>query len=119
MRKMVAALSGLIEFYSKVIQRLSVEWEYLVGTFRRPGTKRVASEFFAEVAVLVAVFPILDTIVESRFRDLSASNRVMAREGPFGLSWPLIVLSYSIVLICFLIAIVLSAKEEDDREGEE
>lgn len=86
-------------------------WVYLVSVFRKPHTRRIASEFFAEVAVLVAVFPILDTIIESRMRIAARPDRSV-----YGLTWPLIALSYGIVIVCFVAAIIIG-NEEEDKEG--
>ena len=39
-------------------------WRWLIRVFLGPGFFEIAVEFFTEATVLVAVFPILDTIIE-------------------------------------------------------
>lgn len=101
----------LIAAYGEILRLIVALWVYLVSVFRKPHTRRIASDFFAEVAVLVAVFPILDTIIESRMRIAARPDKSV-----YGLTWPLIALSYGIVVVCFLAAIIIGSGEAH-KEG--
>jgi hypothetical protein len=62
-------IARLIAGYQTIARRIAARWTWfrvgLKGIFIGPPKFfRIATEFFTEAAVLVAVFPILDTIIE-------------------------------------------------------
>jgi hypothetical protein len=86
--------------YSKITHSIAVRWIFIREWFRAVFTFphkffRIAMEFFTEAAVLVAVFPILDTIV-----------------GPTGgfqkVTWPLVMWSEGIAAGLLLLAGIIS-----------
>jgi hypothetical protein len=61
---MWAVISALIAGYHSVVKVLSTGWMLLLRVFRRGEFAERSIEFLTEVAVLVFVFPILDTLIE-------------------------------------------------------
>ena len=58
-------ISTLISAYRNAVRSASNLWRGLVAAFTRKEFAKIAVEFFAEAAVLVFVFPVLDTIIET------------------------------------------------------
>ena len=75
---------------------------YFVGAFRIPRVRRKVLEilctFFGEAAVLLAVFPTLDTILANR----PAAPQVAAHN-----IWTVAIWSYGIALGCLLLAAII------------
>jgi hypothetical protein len=60
-----ALIARLLRFLTRVLSRLLFLIRApLQGAFGHPGFVNVAQEFFTEAAVLVFVFPVLDTVVQ-------------------------------------------------------
>jgi hypothetical protein len=57
-------ISGLIARYRSVVGFPRVAWAFLVKAFFNRNFAQIVVEFLTEVAVLVLVFPTLDTIIE-------------------------------------------------------
>jgi len=78
-----------------------VWWRWLVGVFLGPRFGKIGVEFFTEAAVLVAVFPILDTIIE--------------KGGTPKVTWSLVAWSEGIAVMLLFFAGILSELAERPR----
>jgi hypothetical protein len=116
---MSAVIAGLIAGYRSVLRLILVLLRYFYKGVRGPKTLQIISEFCAEAAVLIAVFPVLDTIVESRRIQYTATagNPVPQAE-MYGATWSIGIWSAVISIILLLIAIIIKGEGRgEDREG--
>jgi hypothetical protein len=63
---MLAVRTWRLSVYGTALRGLLRVRGFLIAAFIGPRFAKIAVEFFTEAAVLVAVFPILDTIIEAR-----------------------------------------------------
>jgi hypothetical protein len=92
-------ISALIAGYHSTIRVLSAAWVFLLKVFRRGGFGEITVTFLTEVAVLVMVLPIVDTIVE---------------KGQAKVTLPLVIWSIVIALGClFAAGIIFMSGRED------
>jgi hypothetical protein len=104
-----AVISGLVEGYKAGV-RLVAEARYYLARLRHYSlaalqakeTVEVAIEFFTEAAVLIAVFPILDTVIP-----------IGNTGGIKNLTWALVLVSEGIALLFFILAIILAGVAKD------
>jgi hypothetical protein len=84
-------------------------WNWFLNHFRKPGVlKKLSSEFCAEVAVLVAVFPLLEWLLRGK-KDNSNQDTYLLPAW----AWPALV--GAIVIGTFVAAVIL--KEPEDQKG--
>ncbi len=57
-------ISFLLAIYSRTRQVAAKLWNFFVEDFWGPRLAKIAVEFCTEAAVLVAIFPLLDTIIK-------------------------------------------------------
>lgn len=103
-------ISGLIDGYKAGVKMLT-RLRYYLAQLRHYGSKglqndetpRIAIEFCTEAAVLIAVFPILDTVIP-----LGGGNT-----GLRNLTWGLVLKSEGIALILLMAAVIKSGRERD------
>jgi hypothetical protein len=87
-------ISRLISVYRSVAQAGRTLRDWLVRTFLGPRFAKIAVEFFTEAAVLVAVFPVLDTIIENG--------------GLLNVTWPLVAWSEGLAVLFLFLAGIIS-----------
>ena len=85
--------------YQRILAILANLWSFAVSVARRSDFARITVDFLTEVAVLVMVFPTLDTIIE---------------KGQSKVTRGLVIWSVAIALICLFMAGIISmfGKEE-------
>ena len=102
-------IAGLIEGYKAGV-KLKAEARYYLARLRHYSwtalqtreTVEVAIEFFTEAAVLIAVFPILDTVIP-----------IGNTGGIKNLTWALVLGSEGIALLFFILAVILAGVAKD------
>jgi hypothetical protein len=103
-------ISGLTDGYKAGVKLLTGLRYYLARLYHY-GSKglqsdepaKIAIEFCTEAAVLIAVFPILDTIIPIGGGETGLKN----------LTWGLILKSEGIALILLMAAVIISGRERD------
>lgn len=105
-------ISGLVAAYH-AIRRLAKDLLiYISETARAPKTRRVLSVFCGEVAVLVAVFPVLETVIQSHpqttdvVKDKALQDAAANHLGTVS-EWS------GAIALAFLLAAIIIAVEED------
>ena len=87
----------------KSISRLTLAvLDFFTKEFRKPKVREIASTFCAEAAVLIAVFPVLDTIIENRRTQGDVPN----------VTWHMVAWNFAIVVIFLLVAIIIADRGE-------
>jgi glycerol-3-phosphate acyltransferase PlsY len=98
-------ISGFINAYHIAIKTSSGIWlasrNYYGKAIRDPGIQKIAIEFCTEAAVLVAVFPILDTI-------LGTPGMQPAAGGIKEVTWTLVVTSEGLAALLLFLASIMS-----------
>jgi hypothetical protein len=64
---------GATRVWSFIRIRATGLWSFIVEDFWSPRLAKIAVEFCVEAAVLIAVFPILDTIIKGGIKDVTRS----------------------------------------------
>jgi len=93
---------ALIAGYRGALRLIAGVWDNFVRVVRKPKVREIFSTFCAEVAVLVAVFPILDSIIGNRQTPSGIQN----------VTWSL-GLSSAIIVIVFLLAAIAIVDKGD------
>lgn len=79
--------------------RLSATRAFFVKAFAHRSFRKITVEFLTEVAVLVLVFPTLDTVIE---------------KGQSKVTGPLVFGSVVITVVCLLVAGIISMRDRED-----
>lgn len=99
-------ISGLIAAYlaakSFVLSLGGLFWRYWIR--KRVVVTKILIEFCTEVAVLVAVFPLLDSIIENR----SSSIQGLPQNGTQSVPWSLVETSWEIAALFLVFAIIMA-----------
>jgi hypothetical protein len=102
-------ISGLIFGYRAVLRLWALCQSYIWSFIRHPGIHKIAIEFCTEVAVLVAVFPILDTIIP-----ITGGAQASGQNGMKNVTWPLVITSEGIAGLFLILAGIMSIKGGKD-----
>ena len=92
-------VAALVRAWNAVIESLTALRLYCRNAMRNPETTKIAIEFCTEIAVLVAVFPVLDTLIN---------------KGPVQQGRILAVLAYSLGIAAafFIFAVIMAVRKE-------
>jgi hypothetical protein len=97
----LAVIAGFIFGWSAAAARLSYLRRYCNRALESKETIKIAIEFCTEVAVLVAVFPILDTLIGSGGTGIQRTSVLNVLFG-----------SLAIAAIFFIFAIIMAVRKE-------
>lgn len=90
--------------YERLLISLSATWRFCLGWVEgwHPEVRKQLIEFFTEAAVLVAVFPMLDTIIGGRNR-VQQSGQIAT-----SVTWGLASKSLGLALFLLIVACIMS-----------
>ena len=98
-RMMLPVIFGpMAVVYRRAMRLLRTIWAFLVRVCLCKGFGRIVAEFLTEVAVLVLVFPILDTIIQ---------------KGQSNVTKSLVILSVVLTVSCLFVAGIISKAGEE------
>jgi hypothetical protein len=92
-------ISGLIAAYQSGLRLFAEVWNFLYETFRKAESRHIWVTFCTEAAVLIAVFPILETVL-----------RNPGNQAAFGL-WHIVIVSLFLTILFLLAAVILQTKD--------
>jgi hypothetical protein len=96
-----AVISGLVLGYRVLVRSCIRLYAFGSRLLKSPETPKIAVEFLKEAAVLVGVFPILDTIVPIGGDPNVGWQRV---------TWPLVITSEGVALLLLVLAVIISER---------
>jgi len=94
-------ISGLIAGYNSLARFVSRIWTLVIRALLNANFPEITIQFFTEAAVLVAVFPVLDAIIDS------------LNGGPAKVTWQLVLWSEGIAGFLLLLAGIMSGRSGD------
>lgn len=94
--------------YHTMARWFSAGWDYCIKVKHSPSTRKIAIEFCTEVAVLVAVFPLLDFIIANRTPAASATQQ---GAGP-NVTGEWVLVPWAIAAVFFIFAIIMAVGKE-------
>ena len=110
-------ISDLVAGYTIAVRSIRDWVIYLFRSFREPKTRRILSEFCAEAAVLIFVFPVLDTVVEGRRAPgMTQTVSLASQNGSYGATLGVGIWSAVFAIIFIVIAIILAEKKAGTEE---
>jgi len=108
----LAVISGLIAGYQSALRIVSAlivsVVTYFSQAFRNEKVFHVLRDFCAEIAVLVAVFPILETLIGSRGAQEATQSGQAAHQVAIQHVWSVAIVSGGVAFVFLLLAIIIA-----------